>query len=301
MKNISKIDNHDEFFKFFEKVNDGDSDIVVWQLDEHLNKRNIYKATLEEFESRSEEMSYCSEKDEQFSFLPGDIYFYIESESSIFKSEQVSIQNNYLTVKFPTELKQLEKYDDSRIKTAFIGIEFNIKQAVAEHDSSVEQVNEGSAPVNREKKTFNVGTDKIETKWSSKANTSQKDIDLFEEELSFITLDEEDKQFEEARETPRARPPEGKLAVIQVADGSRVQASFPLHDLSRGGLSFLVFSKEDFAAGEFVHVKAFDTRTFDNPMYGIVRSIREADEMGIQYKVGVQFIDEEEGGAEDAS
>jgi len=294
MIKINKIDNEKEYFEFFSKINDGDADldIVVWQLHTESNERKYYKATLETFEVRSEEMVYCSDKDESFSFLPEDIYFYIENLRCIFKAEQVSIQNNMLTVKFPDDLQMLDDYDNSRIKTAFVGIDFalKVKEDIGEEPVLVTGEPEELA---LETKTFNVGTDTIETKWFGQSSTSDKDRSIFEQELSFITLDEEDERYEDSRETPRARPPEGKLATIQVADGSRSQMSFPLHDLSQGGLSFLVFAKEDFIINENVYVKAFDTKTFDNPIFGIVRSIKEADEMGIQYKVGVQFLEEE--------
>ena len=135
----------------------------------------------------------------------------------------------------------------------------------------------------------NSQTEKIDSAWHSKS-MSKKDAALFEEELSFVTLDEEDKIFEGKRAAPRAKPPEGKMVTVQIDDASRPQSTHPLYDLSQGGIAFLVFAKEDFNPGEILHVKAFDTKKFDEPMIAEVKAVREADEMGIQYKVGCQFV-----------
>lgn len=133
--------------------------------------------------------------------------------------------------------------------------------------------------------------EKISTAWHVKS-MSKSDAALFEKELSFITLDEEDKKFEGQRSTPRARPPEGKMVTVEVSDQSRPQSTHPLYDLSQGGFAFLVFAKDEFNTGEDVMIKAFDTKKFDVPMNAKVMAVREADEMGIQYKVGCQFITE---------
>lgn len=137
--------------------------------------------------------------------------------------------------------------------------------------------------------SYSSSTDKIDTKWEA-TSMSDHDSNIFETELSFVTLEDEDEMYANKRTSPRSKPPEGKMVTIQVADGSRPQATYPLYDLSRGGFAFLVFAKEEFNSGEDIHIKAFDTKKFETPMDGIVRSIREADEMGIQYKVGCQFI-----------
>jgi hypothetical protein len=152
------------------------------------------------------------------------------------------------------------------------------------------------------KRTGQTSTDHMSTMTSSKASNeklstnwhvksmSVSDAALFEQELSFVTLDEEDKIFEGKRTTPRAKPPEGKMVTVQVDDESRVQTTHPLYDLSQGGFAFLVFAKDEFDAGEVLHIKAFDTKKFEVPMVGKIMAIREADEMGIQYKVGCQFV-----------
>lgn len=152
------------------------------------------------------------------------------------------------------------------------------------------------------KRAGSTSTDHIDMRTTSKASNeklttawhvnimSKSDAALFEQELSFVTLDEEDKIFEGKRTTPRAKPPEGKMVTVQVGDGSRAQSTHPLYDLSQGGFAFLVFSLDEFNKDETVLIKAFDTKKFDEPMAAKIMAIREADEMGIQYKVGCQFI-----------
>ena len=93
------------------------------------------------------------------------------------------------------------------------------------------------------------------------------------------------------RNAPRAKPPEGKMIIVQTKDMSKSQETLPLYDLSRGGMGFMTFSESAYAKGEVLNVYGFDNKSFDEPMFAIIRSVREADEMGIQFKCGCQFID----------
>lgn len=194
--------------------------------------------------------------------------------------------------------------EDDKLKAVFEAINPNyVKEPPTFH--SIEQSDKeygyelvaGKGRANRkgpdwDKATGGSGADRIETKMKGKITPrSESDQAFFEQELSYVTLDEEDKKYEGQRNAPRAKPPEGKMIIIQTKDGSKPQETLPLYDLSRGGMGFMTFSESAYAKGEVLNVYGFDNKNFDEPMFAIIRSVREADEMGIQYKCGCQFID----------
>jgi hypothetical protein len=100
--------------------------------------------------------------------------------------------------------------------------------------------------------------------------------------------------YAEQREAPRSRPPEGKMMTLCKQNNPDSPGSYNLFDLSRGGFSFLVFSQSDYEKDDIIDVLGFDAQKFDSPMKAKVMSVREADEMGIQFKVGCKFLTDEE-------
>ena len=117
---------------------------------------------------------------------------------------------------------------------------------------------------------------------------SKKDSELFEQELSFVTLDEEDKLFADQRAAPRARPPKDKMVCIQFGDKS-VGEMYSLFDLSQGGLGFITENPERFEVDQTLNILGFDNNGFETPMVVVVRAIRETDSTGSQFKVGCAF------------
>lgn len=306
MKTINIAEDIAEFHKFFTDVKSENDNVIVWQMDPVTQKRTIFFSIISEVEDSANTISLNTISHEAYAFNPESVYFYIESRMSIFKAEQVSIQNNFLAVKYPDELKMLDEMEDDKLKAVFNAINPDyVKVPPTYHDIAQSKEKgytfvSGEGRANQEAPDWQVASgggrkEKIETMWKGaiNAHNTQSDHDkaLFEEELSFVSLDEEDKKFEGQRAAPRARPPEGKMIILQTKDESKPQETLPLFDLSRGGMGFMVFSQDAYAKGEVLNVHGFDTKKFDEPMFAIIRSIREADEMGIQYKVGCQFID----------
>lgn len=138
------------------------------------------------------------------------------------------------------------------------------------------------------------GTEQVSTKEKVKNlednKQSDRDKAIFEEELSFVTLDEEDKFYADKRDAPRAKPKAGKTVLmrkeVDLVDFEGLR--HPLFDLSRGGLGAMVDSEDYYEKGEVVFIMGFDTNVLDEPMRAVVRSIREADEPG-KFKLGMQF------------
>jgi hypothetical protein len=133
-------------------------------------------------------------------------------------------------------------------------------------------------------------TDKIETKWRM-SSMSNHDSKLFEEELSFVTLDDEDKIFADKRAAPRARPPEEKVVTVQDIENLKPTETYPLHDLSQDGLGFIVLDPDIFTKVSELLVIGFDSSQFETPMVVKIMAIREADEFGVRLKVGCAFTE----------
>lgn len=125
---------------------------------------------------------------------------------------------------------------------------------------------------------------------SLKDEQSAHDKKIFEDELSFISLDDEDKKFADKRDAPRARPQKGKMVFMRVKGESSTDESFELFDLSRGGLGVICFEETRFSKEDTIEILAFDKNKLDSPMLAIVRSVRPADETETSFKIGMQFL-----------
>lgn len=138
------------------------------------------------------------------------------------------------------------------------------------------------------------GTDQVSTKERVKNlevdETSERDKAIFEEELSFVSLDAEDQFYADKRDAPRAKPKEGKTVLMRrESDPENSEAQrHPLFDLSRGGLGAMVEDENYYEKSQVVFIMGFDKNILDEPMRAVVRSIREADEPG-KFKLGMQF------------
>lgn len=284
--------------------------IVTWEILPD-NTRTIYPVKIQNVNNDDDTLTFVSSKEEDLVFNQGTVFFYSEEQRAIFKSSIDSQAGSQLIVKIPNEIKKLDAGEEEQFigmldsfssDSEFTGTAGLDNFSLDDDDEDVNPqleipVKKDNSPITADnfdtKMSFSGSTDKIETMWVTKT-MSAHDADLFATELSYIALDEEDKIFEGVRAAPRAKPPEGKMLTVQVADDSRPQSTHTLYDLSQGGVSFLVFSRDEFNEGEKLLVRAFDTKKFEKPMLTEVKAIREADDLGIQYKVGCQFIESEE-------
>jgi hypothetical protein len=142
--------------------------------------------------------------------------------------------------------------------------------------------------VNAKTKTDHSSTT-VATKTKEEYEQSQRDKEIFETQLSFISLDEEDKKFAGQRDAPRARPEKGKMITMKVQGSDQEKESHELFDLSRGGLGVICFDEDRYAKDDIIEIFAFDKNILDSPMLSIIRSVREADETKTSFKIGMQF------------
>lgn len=319
MKILNTREHLNEVTSFFEEVEKRRQTALVWQHDTAQNKRVIYKVNLNEVKSGMEKLTMSSLENKNFYFKSGKLYFYVEEHKALFSADQISIQSNYLECKAPSEVKFLDEESDNKIKDVFRSIdatlliqgkysfdasEENIKEFTFDYESSSVLSNDhnlvrGFKGDKMSDLTLDTQTEKISTKMKGTIaagykGQSDSDKSLFEEELSFITVDEEDKIYEGQRAAPRARPPEGKRVTVCKRSDSTKEGEFLLFDLSRGGCSFTLEDELFFEKGEVLHLLAFDEKKFDDPMLVKVMNVREVDQTKESFKVGCKFLDEDE-------
>ena len=321
MREINSTEHLDEMFVHFQDVIDSRQYLILWQLVNE--KRVIFPVFLSKADNSGVSVSSANNKD--FSLEEQAAYFFCKNKNMIFKSELKEYFGSNAQFKLPEHMKLLDQVDQDAVEDLVNIFDHEMIYVEGEGRANqhyVESMVAGSGEGNiaddglmrgtvagtetvhqAERKSArtevidkyqkaSTKTERISTKWAV-TSMSAADAALFEEELSYITLEEEDKKFEGMRAAPRAKPPEGKMVTVQEVSGVRAKGSYLLYDLSRGGFSFLVFNQDEFKAGEVVHILAFDTNKFDQPMIGEVKSVREADELGVQFKVGCQFVNDD--------
>jgi hypothetical protein len=125
----------------------------------------------------------------------------------------------------------------------------------------------------------------------SPVEETKSDSDILEENMIYMTLDEEDKFYEDKREAPRARPNISKVVHILRQDNNQ-ELFFDLFDLSRGGLSVLIPNDYVFSVGEKIAILGFNMDRFDNPISAEIMNMRSLDDTDRPdfYKMGMRFI-----------
>lgn len=285
MRTIDKIEAPQDFFKYFQGLITSKKSALVWQLDENSKKRSLYRVIF--LSARREEdilKAESLEKNRDFLLPRDDLYFYVDSYQLLFKSSKINVEGHIYEGGLPKQIKVLNEQEREQILAAF-----------AEIDPAKKEIYLDYTRKKKEQPAYEAAEDPVELGYeletaAGKKEQSERDREIFESELSFVALDEEDKLYADKRNAPRARPPEGKMVTMQISDGSRDQGVYSLFDLSRGGLSVLTFSEDEFSPGDVVHIQAFDDRVLDEPMVAEVKSSRPADEQGIQFKIGMMFI-----------
>tara|TARA_Y100001936_G_C16089939_1_gene685168 strand:- start:5045 stop:5842 length:798 start_codon:yes stop_codon:yes gene_type:complete len=264
MKTIDKTESPQEYFRHFQELISTQKVVLVWQIDKNSKKRSLSKVTL--LSSRREDNALKALGIERFRELhlpEEEVYFYVENKQLMFKSTKLEIDGHQFSGSLPDEVKILN--DD-------------------EHETVMEAILEMVPPKSEGYIDY---TPKKKRKYSSEQ--SDRDREIFEEELRFVSLDEEDRIYADVRGAPRARPKKNKKVTIKAFKGLRKADVHHLFDLSRGGLSIIVEKRKLFSPGDVVEILSFDDKKLDNPMLAEVKSVRGADEQGKRFKVGMQF------------
>ena len=94
MKTISLNEDLAEFHEYFESIISSNLSLMVWQVDPKSQKRSIFNSSLSALEKDAGSLMLNTIDDSAYQFLEHALYFYCEESKSIFKAEQISIQNN---------------------------------------------------------------------------------------------------------------------------------------------------------------------------------------------------------------
>lgn len=294
MKEFNLADHPKEICHIFEVSMNAGHVLILWQPKTENTDRVIYRGQICEVDSARQIFSLNSLGNREFVLGSGNIFFYNHSKNYIFKSEQISIQSNLIELKFPEMLKVLDKADCDNLSES-LNVDFD----------EVSQYNYDDNKLNRVKNRRESETEKIddimrvrslanEKKTPEHQRLTENDNVLFEQELSYLSLDEEDAKFASQRTAPRAKPAEGKVVNICGVSNSDNFGVFSLYDLSRGGISFMSYQRDEFELKSYIKVLGFDLKRFEKPMLAQIMNIRPVDEQQLEFKVGCRFLTEDE-------
>lgn len=313
MKTLSKENDLLDIRDMFSEIIVSGYPLISWQIKAD-GAREVHPIFLKEMIGDDEIMLMTANKN-NFAYEQSSIYFYASTHKLIFKANHTSYEDKFARIVFPDEIKLVDQTETEDLESEMALKDFQkyifghgmgnkneeFLRIAGQGRANIRQANNmvaGSGLGNKDEEkhmrlnTYNA-TDKINTKWKM-SNMSARDSEIFNEELNFVSLDEEDKMYASKRESVRARPKAGKMLTIQIGDQSRPEEVYPLFDLSQGGMAFLAFSEEEFSSGDTILVLGFDQKRLDHPMLAIVRSVRQADELGVQFKIGCQFKEDAE-------
>lgn len=257
-----RVIKSDTSFLFYEKIFkqlvSTKSPVVVWQLT-HSGKREITQTILNSFHMESGKLFFEIESKE--GILEGlPLYCYVEAAPLIFKAEIQDVYETNISVNMPAEIHLLEE-----------------SEAIAIQKSTGQRISD----------IWKVKRLNLDEKVKSMSERSTRDQELLNHEFG-LSVDEEDKLFADKRESPRARPKEEKWVKLAKVLGPG-PSLYKLFDLSRGGLGFVAFSESEFTKGSEVHIVGFNDFDLDDPLVGIVMSMRPIDGMLGEFKVGIKF------------
>lgn len=103
-------------------------------------------------------------------------------------------------------------------------------------------------------------------------------------------LEKEDaEKFKHMRTIPRKEAKNNQMVTIKRMNGAEVRSHF-LHDMSGGGMGFVVEDPGEYEIGESIEVENIDGKPLSRQVKGKVVAIRQMDDRELgQFKVGVRF------------
>ena len=282
MKAITPQDHKEEYAEIIQGLFVVFTPSIAWQ-NTAAGERKLYQFKIQDVNNEKESLLFVTDDDTSHIQSNEIIFVFSDELKALFKANVAEALPGNVSIEQPKEVLKLDESDLKKYENLLKDLQGELKAGVPELSLDLdEEEAEDVALPSAEETSPNM--------WMS-LGMNEHDANLIANELSYITLDEEDKMFEGMRAAPRAKPPEGKMVTLQSFDSTKAQVTLSLYDLSQGGLSFLVFAKDDFEIGEKIYIKAFDINKFETPMIAEIKAIREADDLGIQYKVGCQFLD----------
>lgn len=195
------------------------------------------------------------------------LYCYSKFGQILFKTTIQNLKNATCSLSIPTEIQLLEQQDAESLNG-----KVTYDNVWKSHSKFSEEID----------------NDMVKVK--SMSERSERDKEFLSHELNSISLDEEDKLFADKRESPRARPRIEKFVKLNPT-GSQEASFYKLFDLSQGGLGFITTEKNLFPKGIKVQILGFEQFDLDDPLFGTVMSQRPLDDLDIEYKIGIKFLD----------
>lgn len=252
--------------KIFKQLMANSCVLVLWQNDPTSGQRFVSPAILSTYNFQSGRfhvllVQQLSPKKN----LP--LYCYSKFGQILFKTTIHNLKNATCSLSIPSEIQLLEHQDAE-----------NLNGKVSYND------------VWNNHNKFSEEIDNDEVKVKSMSERSERDKEFLSHELNSISLDEEDKLFADKRESPRARPKMEKFVKLN-PKGNSDSSFYKLFDLSQGGLGFITTEKNLFPKGIQVQILGFEQFDLDDPLIGTVMSQRPLDDLGIEFKIGIKFLD----------
>lgn len=81
------------------------------------------------------------------------------------------------------------------------------------------------------------------------------------------------------------------LKVVRPGQNLSEFKMYQLIDISQGGISFKIHSANEFTRGQEFYILEVEAAVLAEPLKGKVRYVKAMDEFGVDYKVGVEFLD----------
>ena len=125
IKKILFSENKEQYESLLQKIIQGENQLLVWQYDDNSKKRSVFNSFIAEFDSTSNSVSVQTKNDNSYEIKPGEIFLYNETTQAIFKAEQISAQNNFLSLHYPKELMILEEMENDKLKSIFNAVDSN--------------------------------------------------------------------------------------------------------------------------------------------------------------------------------
>jgi hypothetical protein len=265
--------------------------MTIWQ--KIGDERSVFQGKCTNIDLDNERIMF--ECNEDLSFVEEEIFFYSKENKMIFKAIDFNFQETFLDMKFPEEFISLstaenEKYAEksNRVK----GTTEHFKDETMSTDSEREKITTKSmsGKVGAQANLGGQMSGSIKTEKISSRMTANLSTDKISTKQSVKTIDE-DKAFEHQRAAPRARPKVQKRVTLHIKGRPETSQEYDLFDLSMGGMSFVITSKDLLQKNDELELTYFDAKPIETLMIGIIRNIRE--EEPDRFRVGVQFISEE--------
>jgi hypothetical protein len=256
------------FQRIFEQFKANGSSILAWQ--SLPDKKIICLVRLHSYEADLTTLHF--KKLEQLDLSTDyPLYFYSEEGQLIFKCDLLEHHQQHFISNRPQEIGLLLEADVPTVQE-------QLGERISTHWKS---------------RRLDLGpeysSDFLAGKIKSMAERSSRDQIFLNQEFN-LSVDEEDKLFAGRRESPRSRPKVEKWVKLKLKDQTDTR-ELKLFDLSRGGMSFISSEPDIFLKDIEIEVIGFDHFDLDDPLLGTIVAQRPLDDAGLEFKIGVQFME----------